>query len=46
VVFRAGASHVGKFVATLKEFPPSQRSGSLSVDQVLAQLQATPGPGR
>jgi arylsulfatase len=37
---------VGQFVATFKEFPPSQRSGSFSVDQVLDQLQATSGTGK
>jgi arylsulfatase len=29
---------VGQFLATFKEFPPSQKSDSLSVDQVLAKL--------
>ena len=33
---------VGEFLATFKEFPPSQKSGSFSVDQVLQQLQAGP----
>ncbi len=33
---------VGQFVSTFKEFPPSQKSGSFSVDQVLQQLQAPP----
>jgi arylsulfatase len=36
---------VGEFLATFKEFPPSQKSGSFSVDQVLQQLQATPRSG-
>jgi arylsulfatase A-like enzyme len=31
---------VGEFIATFKEFPPSQKSGSFSVDQVLQQLSA------
>ena len=35
---------VGQFIATFKEFPPSQKSGSFSVDQVLEQLQ-TPTAG-
>jgi arylsulfatase len=30
---------VGDFIATFKEFPPSQKSGSFSVDQVLAKLR-------
>jgi len=34
---------VGKFLATFKEFPPSQKSGSFSVDQVLQQLQEGSG---
>ena len=31
---------VGQFVQSFKEYPPSQKSGSFSVDQVLDQLQA------
>jgi arylsulfatase A-like enzyme len=30
---------VGKFLASFKEFPPSQKSGSFSVDQVLEKLR-------
>jgi arylsulfatase len=37
---------VGQFVATFEEFPPSQKSGSFSVDQVLDQLQTAPGLSR
>jgi arylsulfatase len=33
---------VGQFLQTFKEFPPSQKSGSFSVDQVLEQL-VSPG---
>jgi arylsulfatase len=35
---------VGQFVQSFKEYPPSQRSGSFNVDQVLEALQtgATP----
>jgi len=33
---------VGQFLQTFKEFPPSQKSGSFSVDQVLDQL-VSPG---
>jgi arylsulfatase A-like enzyme len=36
---------VGQFISTFKEFPPSQKSGSFSVDQVLQQLQNTPATG-
>jgi arylsulfatase len=36
---------VGDFLATFKEFPPSQKSGSFSVDQVLRQLTDTPRSG-
>jgi arylsulfatase A-like enzyme len=30
---------VGEFLATFKDFPPSQKSGSFSVDQVLQKLR-------
>ncbi len=30
---------VGKFLATFKEFPPSQRAGSFGVDQVMEKLR-------
>jgi arylsulfatase len=33
---------VGKFIGTFKEFPPSQKGGSFSLDAVLQALQ-TPG---
>ncbi len=36
---------VGQFIGTFKEFPPSQRSGSFSMDQVLQSLQSTPKLG-
>ena len=29
--------YVGKFIATFKEFPPSQKVGSFSLDQVLTK---------
>jgi len=32
-------AEVGKFLATFKEFPPSQRAGSFSVDQVLEKMR-------
>jgi arylsulfatase len=31
--------YVGKFLATFKEFPPSQKAGSFSLDRVLESLQ-------
>ncbi len=31
--------YLGQFLATFKEFPPSQKAGSLSIDQVLESLQ-------
>jgi arylsulfatase len=34
--------YVGKFIATFKEFPPSQKVGSFSLDQALQTLQAPP----
>jgi len=37
---------VGQFIGTFKEFPPSQKSGTFSVDQVLDQLQTTPATGK
>jgi len=36
--------YVGKFLATFKEFPPSQKIGTFSLDQVMQQL-ATPPQG-
>jgi arylsulfatase len=32
--------YVGRFLATFKEFPPRQKSGSFSIDQVLETLQS------
>jgi hypothetical protein len=37
--------YVGKFLATFKEFPPSQKPGSFSVDQALKALQSGAGGG-
>jgi len=34
--------YVGKFLATFKEFPPSQKVGSFSLDQVMEMLTAPP----
>ncbi|MGB3363973.1 MAG: arylsulfatase, partial [Thermodesulfobacteriota bacterium] len=35
--------YVGKFIATLKEFPPRQKAASFSIDQVMEKLQEAPG---
>ena len=32
-------TYVGKFLLTFKEFPPSQRPPSFSIDQVMQKLQ-------
>ena len=32
--------YIAKYIATFKEFPPSQKVGSFSLDQVLASLTA------
>jgi len=32
-------AYVGEFIATFKEFPPSQKSGSFSIDQILDRLR-------
>ncbi len=37
--------YVGGFLATFKEFPPSQKAGSFSLDQVLENLQKAPKGG-
>ena len=34
--------YVGKFLATFKEFPPSQKVGSFSLDQAMEMLTAPP----
>ena len=36
---------VGQFLQTFHEFPPSQKSGTFSVDQVLDQLVSPGGAG-
>ena len=33
--------YVGKFLATFQEFPPSQKPGSFSLDNVMEKLQST-----
>jgi arylsulfatase len=37
--------YVGKFLATFKEFPPSQKPGSFSLDKALEALQTSAGAG-
>jgi len=37
---------VGQFIASFREFPPSQKSGSFSVNQVLDQLQSAPASAK
>ena len=37
--------YVGKFLATFKEFPPSQKAGSFSLDRALESLQQASGAG-
>jgi arylsulfatase A-like enzyme len=38
-LFVPAQDYIGKFLATFKEFPPSQKPGSFSIDQVLESLQ-------
>ena len=37
--------YIGGFLATFKEFPPSQKGGSFNLDQVMQSLQHTPKGG-
>jgi arylsulfatase len=37
--------YVAKYIASFKEFPPSQKVGSFSLDKVLQTLQAAPSGG-
>ena len=43
---RAAQQIVGQFIATFKEFPPSQKVGSFSLDQVLEKLQQSGSSGK
>jgi hypothetical protein len=36
----AGAGYVAKFLESFKEFPPRQKPGSFSIDQVMESIQA------
>ena len=38
--------YVGKFIATFKDFPPSQKVGSFSLDQVLEKLSSAQTGGK
>ena len=35
--------YVGRFLATFKEFPPSQKPGGFSIDQALESLSSGSG---
>ena len=35
--------YVAKFIATFKEYPPTQKASSFTIDQVLETLQKSPG---
>jgi arylsulfatase len=37
--------YVGQFLSTFREFPPSQKVGSFSLDQVMEMLSAPAGTG-
>ena len=37
---------VGQFIGTFKEYPPSQKVGSFSLDQVLEKLQQSGSSGQ
>lgn len=38
-VFLAAPAVAGEFLATFKEYPPSQRAASFSIDQIVAKMQ-------
>jgi arylsulfatase len=37
--FLAAPAIVGKFLATFKDYPPSQRAASFSIDQLVEKMQ-------
>ena len=37
----AGPAVVGQFLATFKDYPPSQRPSSFSIDQLVEKMQAS-----
>jgi len=38
-VLAAGPAVVSQFLATFKDYPPSQRAASFSIDQVMEKVQ-------
>ena len=38
--------YIGRYIATFKDFPPSQKVGSFSLDQVLDRLTAATTSGK
>ncbi|MHC4992509.1 MAG: arylsulfatase, partial [Planctomycetota bacterium] len=36
-------AYVGEFLQTFREFPPRQKAGSFSIDQVMEKLQTSGG---
>jgi arylsulfatase len=42
-LFVPGQEYVGRFLSTFKEFPPSQKPGSFSLDNVMESLQQSGG---
>ena len=36
-------AYIGQFLTTFKEFPPSQRPASFSIDQIMQKLQEGAG---
>ena len=45
-MFVPAQEYIGKYIATFKEFPPSQKVGSFSLDQVLDTLTAAQTGGK
>jgi len=45
-LFVPGQEYIGKYLATFKEFPPSQKAGSFSLDHVLESLAAAQTSGK
>ena len=42
-VFVPAQQYVGAFLETLKEYPPRQKAGSFTIDQVMEKLKTAPG---
>ena len=45
-VVQAAQEYIAKYIGTFKEFPPSQKVGSFSLDQVLDRLTAATTSGK